>query len=47
MPPSPAQRQGAWAEQRVLRLLRHKGWKLVTRNWRCRWGELELDSPRR
>ena len=45
MPPSPAQRQGAWAEQRVLRLLRHKGWKLVTRNWRCRWGELDLTYP--
>ncbi len=42
MPPSPAQRQGAWAEQRVLRLLRLQGWQLLARNWRCRWGELDL-----
>ncbi|WP_216902842.1 YraN family protein [Synechococcus sp. CCY 9618] len=39
---SPAQRQGAWAEQRVLRLLRLRGWQLLERNWRCRWGELDL-----
>ncbi|MEA5440960.1 YraN family protein [Cyanobium gracile] len=42
MPPSPAQREGAWAEQRVLRLLRLRGWQLLERNWRCRWGELDL-----
>lgn len=39
---SAAQRQGAWAEQRVLRLLRLRGWELLERNWRCRWGELDL-----
>ncbi len=37
-----AQRQGAWAEQRVLRLLRQRGWQLLDRNWRCRWGEIDL-----
>lgn len=42
MPPSPVQRKGAWAEQRVLRLLRLRGWDLLERNWRCRWGELDL-----
>ena len=42
MPPSPQQRQGAWAEQRALRLLRARGWRLLSRNWRCRWGELDL-----
>jgi putative endonuclease len=42
MPASPAQRQGAWAEQRVLRLLRLQGWQLLERNWRCPWGELDL-----
>ncbi len=36
------QRQGGWAEQRALRLLRSSGWSLVARNWSCRWGELDL-----
>lgn len=38
----PALRQGRWAEQRALRLLKGRGWTLVSRNWRCRWGELDL-----
>ncbi|MFN6337717.1 MAG: YraN family protein [Cyanobacteriota bacterium] len=42
MPSTPAQRQGRWAEQRALRLLQGRGWRLVSRNWRCRWGELDL-----
>ncbi len=33
---------GGWAEQRALRLLREHGWRLLDRNWRCRWGELDL-----
>lgn len=36
------QRVGRWAEQRALRLLQQRGWRLVSRNWRCRWGELDL-----
>lgn len=36
------QRQGSWAEQRALRLLLERGWTLLSRNWRCRWGELDL-----
>lgn len=42
MPRTQAQRQGDWAEQRVLRLLQQRGWQLLARNWRCRWGELDL-----
>jgi putative endonuclease len=34
--------QGRWAEQRVLRLLQQRGWRLLARNWHCRWGELDL-----
>ncbi|MCS5705401.1 YraN family protein [Synechococcus sp. FGCU-3] len=33
---------GRWAEQRALRLLKQRGWQLLDRNWRCRWGELDL-----
>lgn len=39
---SAQQRQGDWAEQRALRLLRQRGWRLLDRQWRCRWGELDL-----
>lgn len=31
-----------WAEQHALRLLLQRGWRLLDRNWRCRWGELDL-----
>ncbi|NDG75629.1 MAG: hypothetical protein EBX49_09915 [Synechococcaceae bacterium WB8_1B_136] len=39
---TPQQRQGDWAEQRALRLLHQRGWRLLARQWRCRWGELDL-----
>ena len=35
-------RSGTWAEQRALRLLRARGWRPLARQWRCRWGELDL-----
>jgi putative endonuclease len=34
--------RGSWAERRALALLREQGWWLLSRNWRCRWGELDL-----
>ena len=42
MPATSRQIQGRWAEQRALRLLRQRGWRLLASNWRCRWGELDL-----
>lgn len=42
MPRTPARRQGDWAEQRVARLLQDRGWRLLSRQWACRWGELDL-----
>lgn len=39
---STLQRRGDWAEQRALRLLGTRGWTLHSRQWRCRWGELDL-----
>lgn len=42
MPLTTCQLEGRWAEQRALRLLQQRGWILVSRNWRCRWGELDL-----
>lgn len=42
MAASRCQRRGRWAEQRALRLLQSRGWRLESRNWTCRWGELDL-----
>lgn len=42
MPGSATQRRGSWAEQRALRLLQQAGWCLLARQWRCRWGEIDL-----
>ena len=39
---STSQRRGNWAEQRALRLLQGAGWQVLARQWRCRWGELDL-----
>ncbi len=48
-PLSPSGARGDWAERRALALLRAQGWWLLSRNWRCRWGELDLvlAKPRR
>jgi putative endonuclease len=39
---SVSQRWGNWAEQRAQRLLQAAGWQPLARQWRCRWGELDL-----
>ena len=33
---------GAQAETLVSSLLQQQGWRLLDRNWSCRWGELAL-----
>lgn len=33
---------GRGAEALALALLQQRGWMLLARNWRCRWGELDL-----
>ena len=37
-----SQRSGGWAEQQALQQLEAQGWRLLDRNWHCRWGELDL-----
>ena len=33
---------GGWAEQQASQQLEEQGWRLLDRNWHCRWGELDL-----
>lgn len=33
---------GQWAEQAASRLLEVKGYQIIDRNWRCRYGEIDL-----
>tara|TARA_B100001758_G_scaffold158456_1_gene136579 strand:- start:392 stop:760 length:369 start_codon:yes stop_codon:yes gene_type:complete len=40
--PVESQCSGRLAEQQALQQLEAKGWRLLDRNWRCRWGELDL-----
>ena len=37
-----AQDQGKLAESIALDRLRRRGWRVLNRNWSCRWGELDL-----
>ena len=36
------QEQGRRAECMALEMLQRRGWRVLNRNWRCRWGELDL-----
>jgi putative endonuclease len=49
MATSARRRCGNWAEQRAARLLQAAGWRLLARQWQCRWGEIDLllHKPRR
>ena len=33
---------GHWAERRVLKLLKSRGWRCLDQRWTCRYGELDL-----
>lgn len=37
-----SRRLGAWGEELAVRYLEEKGYQVVARNWRCRFGELDL-----
>ena len=37
---------GAWGEERAARYLRLRGWRIVERNYSCRWGEIDLIAER-
>lgn len=33
---------GKWGEELVAEDLKRRGWKILERNWRCRFGELDI-----
>lgn len=33
---------GTWAEEQTVRYLATKGYKILARNWHCRFGELDI-----
>ncbi len=38
--------KGSWGEERAARYLRLRGWRIVERNYRCRFGEIDLIARR-
>lgn len=39
---TPAQRAGQAGEDYTARWLRGEGYEILARNWRCRWGEVDI-----
>ena len=37
---------GQWGEDQVAERLQAQGWRIVTRNFRCRMGEIDLIAER-
>jgi|GEM_PF-853956 len=37
--------KGLWAERRALIALERHGWRLLAQQWRCRWGEIDVNLP--
>ena len=40
-------RSGRWGEERAAQYLQLRGWKIVDRNFSCRFGEIDLIASRR
>ncbi len=38
--------KGSWGEERAARYLRLRGWRILERNYRCRFGEIDLIARR-
>ena len=38
---------GAWGEDRAARYLKKKGYRILERNYTCRWGEIDLIASNR
>lgn len=38
---------GAWGEELAARFLKRRGWRLLERNYSCRYGEIDLIASRR
>ena len=37
-----SRRLGGWGEELAARFLEERGWQILARNWRCRYGEVDL-----
>lgn len=42
-----ARELGAWGEERAAKYLRRRGYTIVERNFRCRFGEIDIIAKRR
>lgn len=38
---------GAWGEDQAAKYLKKKGFRVLERNWSCRWGEIDLIAANR